>query len=198
MNSSGNQKTTFRQELSAYYSRIRNWIIWQPASNGAWYWEAANIDEVFSRGLEYDFNSTFTTRCWKFIFNGNYAFTLVSNEHAVSSVDRSRRKQLVYVPRHNGNIHGAVTYMDWSLMIDIGYTGRRYTQSNNQWSQFESVLNPFWLTNAAVQKQIHMTGLEASVKVKADNLFNVNYQQILWRPMPGRYLTFIFSARFGK
>ncbi len=198
VNSSDNQKVIYKQELSAYFSMIRNWIIWQPASNGAWYWEAANLDKVFSRGLEYDFTSTFTKNIWKFIFSGNYAFTLVSNEHAVSSVDRSRRKQLVYFPRNTGNLHGAAICRGWSVMADIGYTGRRYTQSNNQWTQFESVLNPFWLTNIAVQKHIHIENLEASIKVKADNLFNVNYQQILWRPMPGRFFSVIFAAGFGK
>lgn len=196
--SSGHTDFSHRQELTVYYSRIKNWIIWQPASDGAWYWEASNLNKVISRGLEYSFTAGLTVNKLKFMLSGNYALTIVSNPDAIESVDHSRNKQLVYIPRNTANLHAFSGYGNWSILVDVGYTGRRYTQSNNQWTRFESVLTPFWLTNASVQKKIKWNDIEANIKVKADNIFNINYQQVLWRPMPGRYFSLILSAQLVK
>lgn len=186
----------WNQELSFFYSRIDNWIMWQPASSGAWYWEAANVKDVLSRGVEYNFNSRFIARQVKFHFSGNYAFTLSSNQNAFNSVDKSRGKQLIYIPKHTGNLHGTATFESWALKAGLNYSGRRYTQSSNEWSHFESVLNPFWLTSIALEKRFDTESWNISAQIKADNLLNINYQQILWRPMPGRHYSFTLAFRW--
>jgi outer membrane cobalamin receptor len=186
----------WKQEFSFFYSRIDYWIMWQPASSGAWYWEAANVKDVLSRGAEYNFSSRFTIRQVKVNLNGNYAYTRSTNENAMSSVDKSRGKQLIYIPKHTGNLHGVVTFQSWSMKTSLNYTGRRYTQSSNEWSHFESVLNPFWLTSAVLEKRFETGNWNISAQLKADNLLNINYQQILWRPMPGRHYSFTLAFRW--
>jgi iron complex outermembrane receptor protein len=189
---------TFRHEISAYYSEIRNWIIWQPSQAGAWYWEATNLEKVVSRGFEYDFRAEWKRRHLKTVISGNYALTLVSNREEVVSVDQTRNKQLIYIPKNIANLHATTGYKNWSVNVDVAYTGRRYTQSNNSWTLYESVLNPYWLTNVSVQKTIRLYGIEANIKLKADNLFNINYQQVLWRPMPGRFYSVVLAAGSGR
>lgn len=188
----------WKQELSFFISKINNWIIWQPASNGAYYWEAANVKEVLSRGLEYQFNGKAAWQKWVFHFSGNYAYTRTTNQHAVSSVDQSRGRQLIYIPKHSGNLHLTAAFQRWSLQYDLGYTGRRYTQSSNEWTHFESVLNPFWLSTASLQKQWEFPALTVSAKVMADNLLGADYQRILWRPMPGRNYLFTLGFSWKK
>lgn len=192
----GNDK--FRQKLTLFYSKIDNWIQWQPAANGAWYWEAANVKEVLSRGIEYDISSRFKIKNIGVLINGNYAYTRSTNENAVDSADKSRGKQLIYIPKHTGNLHGTIIWNSWSVKGYLGYTGRRYTQSSNEWSHFESVLNPFWLTNASVEKMVHTGNWQITAKGKVENLFNINYQQILWRPMPGRHYSFTLAFKWEK
>ncbi len=194
VNSFNRKNLTFRHEVSVYYSEIRNWIIWQPSQTGAWYWEATNLEKVVSRGFEYDFRAEWKHRHIKTVISGNYALTLVSNQEEVVSVDQTRNKQLVYIPKSIANLHATTGYKKWSMNVDVAYTGRRYTQSNNRWTIYESVLNPYWLTNVSFQKIIRFQRFEASVKLKADNLFNVNYQQVLWRPMPGRYYSVMLTV----
>ena len=80
----------------------------------------------------------------------------------------------------------------------MGYTGRRYTQSSNEWTHFESVLNPFWLSTASLQKQWEFPALTVSAKVMADNLLGADYQRILWRPMPGRNYLFTLGFSWKK
>jgi iron complex outermembrane receptor protein len=198
VNSFSRKNLTFNHEISTYCSSIRNWIIWQPSQAGAWYWEATNIDKVVSRGFEYDFRTEWKHGHLKTLINGNFAMTLVSNQEEIVSVDQTRNKQLIYIPKNIANLHTMTGYKEWSLNVDVAYTGRRYTQSNNSWTIYESVLNPYWLTNLSVQKIIRFHRIEASVKLKVDNLFNVNYQQILWRPMPGRFYSVMLAAGSGR
>jgi outer membrane cobalamin receptor len=82
------------------------------------------------------------------------------------------------------------------MKTSLNYTGRRYTQSSNEWSHFESVLNPFWLTSAVLEKRFETGNWNISAQLKADNLLNINYQQILWRPMPGRHYSFTLAFRW--
>lgn len=190
------QRWNWRHDLSFYLSGINDWIIWQPAANGAWYWEADNLRDVLSRGLEYDFNSTFKHRNYTFTISGNYALTHTTNRNGVSTADRSRGKQLIYIPLHSGHLHVMASRDKWSLLADLGYTGRRYTSSSNEWSYFESRLNPFWLMDLSLIKHFNTRHLDIGVKAKVENLLDANYQQVLWRPMPGRHYSLTLSAAF--
>jgi outer membrane cobalamin receptor len=191
-------RETFRQEVSVFYSLIDNWILWQPAASGAWYWEAANVKEVFSRGLEYQFSSKTSLQKIKFQFSGNYAYTVTTNENSMNSVDLSRGKQLIYIPKHTGNLHGAASYSGWTVKSDINYTGRRYTMSSNEWSFYESVLNPFWMVQATLEKVFQGPAFEVIARLRAHNLLNIDYQQILWRPMPKRNYSLSIALRWTR
>ena len=189
----------WKNEVSLFYSLIDNWIIWQPAANGAWYWEAANVKKVFSRGVEYNFSSQAVVGKVKFRMAGNYAYTRSTNENAVSSIDQSRGKQLIYIPKHTGNLNMAATRGLWTLKGNVGYTGKRYTQSSNEWSHFESVLNPFWMTSLSLEKLWNLShAMVLNTQVKAENLLDTDYQQILWRPMPGRHYSITMSLKRSK
>lgn len=186
------------QQVSLFVSKIDNWIIWQPASNGAWYWEAANVREVLSRGLEYQFSGRMKYQDLQLVYSGNYAHTLTSNLNAVNSVDQSRGKQLIYIPKNTGNLHLAAEYSAWTVKGSVSFTGRRYTQSSNSWTLFENVLNPFWLTSLSAERNIEAGAFKYSVKIKAENLFNIDYQQVLWRPMPGRHYTLTLAVKWKE
>lgn len=194
-----NSPGLWRNEVTFFYSLIDNWIIWQPAASGAWYWEAANIKKVFSRGIEYNFSSQAELGSVIFRLAGNYAFTRSTNENAVSSVDLSRGRQLIYTPKHSGNLRLSGTCDNWTIKGNLTYTGKRYTQSSNEWTFFESVLNPFWMTTLSIEKIWQLTpALVINTQLKANNLLNANYQQILWRPMPGRHYTFTLALKWRK
>jgi iron complex outermembrane receptor protein len=76
--------------------------------------------------------------------------------------------------------------------------GKRYTKSSNQESDFEQVLNPYLLAKVTAERQFHWEELQLRLKFSADNLFNQNYQSILWRPMPGRYYTVSLAFKFNS
>ena len=83
------------------------------------------------------------------------------------------------------------------MRYDMTYTGRRYTKSSNQESEFEMVLNPYLLGKLTIDKQTGWKKFMLNIKFSAENLFNVNYQNILWRPMPGRFYSVSTGLKYN-
>lgn len=191
-------KIVFQNELTGFLSKIENWIIWQPAANGAYYWEAANVKDVLSRGLEYQFSAALDWKKIRFRSGGNYAFTATSNLNAVRSVDESRGKQLIYIPKHKGGFYSSISWQGLTLKYDLNGVGKRFTKSSNHESDFEQVLNPYFLSKITADKQAEWDAITFNLKFAVDNLFNQNYQSILWRPMPGRFYTFSVALKYRK
>lgn len=188
----------FRNELTGFLSKIENWIVWQPSASGAYFWEAGNVKDVLSRGVEYQFNAALDWKKFQFRSGGNYAFTATSNLNAVRSVDESRGKQLVYIPKHKGGFYFSTTWQNFTLKYDFSGVGKRFTKSSNQESPFEQVLNPYFLSKIAVDKKVDLNDVSFNMKFTVDNLFGQNYQSILWRPMPGRFYTFSVALKYRK
>ena len=185
-------------KLAVYAAKINNWIVWQPAANGAYYWEAANLKEVFSRGAEYQGHINWKMGETSINVSGNYAYTLSSNQNANSSIDHSRGKQLIYTPKHTGNLFFDYSGNGFSANYSISYTGKRYTTSSNETHDFEQILNPYWLHNLSIKKNIHMAAYDISVKCAVNNLWDIDYQGILWRAMPGRNYSFTLGFNYQK
>lgn len=181
-----NKQIEYMNKVTLFAAKIENWILWQPASNGAYYWEANNVKEVFSRGAEYQGNMSFKLGKSKLSVNGNYAYTRSSNLNAQNSVGQSRGKQLIYIPKHTGNLFLNYSLKGFSANYSINYTGKRYTTSSNEYNDFEQILTPCWLHSISVQKIFHLNDNEISIKGNINNLLDISYQSILWRAMPGR------------
>lgn len=191
-------KVVFTNELTGFLSKVENWIIWRPASNGAYYWEANNVKDVLSKGIEYSFTAELEWRKFRFRSGGNYAFTSTVNLNAERSADESRGKQLIYIPKHKGGIYFSSTWKKFTLKYDLNGIGKRFTRSSNQESDFEQVLNPYWLSRLSFGKQVLWKDFSLNLKCAVENLFDLNYQSILWRPMPGRFYTFSVAFKYRK
>jgi iron complex outermembrane receptor protein len=191
-------KVVFTNELTGFLSKVENWIIWRPASNGAYYWEANNVKDVLSKGIEYSFTADLEWRKFRFRSGGNYTFTSTVNLNAERSADESRGKQLIYIPKHKGGIYFSSTWKKFTLKYDLNGIGKRFTRSSNQESDFEQVLNPYWLSRLSFGKQVLWKDFSLNLKCAVENLFDLNYQSILWRPMPSRFYTFSVAFKYRK
>jgi outer membrane cobalamin receptor len=191
--------TTFSGQITGFASLIDNWIVWQPSANGAYYWEANNLRKVFARGAEIQVSGqTKTANGVMFNLRGNYSYSATSNIDAVPSVDESRGKQLIYIPKHKANLFAETDFRNYYLKINAPFTGKRYTSSNNVESDYEKVLNPYWLVNLTLGKRFDWKPLQADVSLNVENLTNTDYMAILWRPMPGRYYSLTVQIQFRK
>lgn len=192
------EKSFFSGQLTGFASLIDNWIVWQPSASGASYWEASNLRQVYARGIE----STISmhqkaANNLSFDLKINYSHAETSNVDAKSSVDKTRGKQLIYIPKNKANIFAQVDYKRYFLKINAPFTGKRYTTSNNEESDYEKVLNPYWLINLSLGRTFGFNHFSVDTVCSVENLLNTDYMAILWRSMPGRYysLTLQFSYR---
>ena len=194
----GNEVASFSNELTGFVSLIENWITWQPATTGAYYWQANNIKDVLSRGLEYQYNASLQTGSIRLRSGGNYSYTRTTNQKAVHSADASRNKQVIYIPRHKGSFYVSSTWQGFTLKFDLSGIGKRYTTSSNMETPFEQALNPYVLGKLSAAKYIQRDELNLNLKLTIDNLFDQTYQSILWRPMPGRFYSFGVALTFNR
>ena len=195
--SSGDAAFSF--QITGFASLIDNWIEWRPSLSGANYWEAGNLRKVFARGAEIQASEQIlTANVLQFNLRGNYSYTATSNIDAVSSVDESRGKQLMYIPKHKANLFAETDFKGYYLKINIPFTGKRYITSNNLESDYEQVLNPYCLVNLTMGKKFDWSRLMANVSLNVENLTNEDYMAILWRPMPGRYYSLTVQIQFRK
>lgn len=192
-------KTAFSGQLTGFASLIDDWIVWQPSASGASYWEAGNLRKVFARGAEVQvsFHKEFGREV-SFDIKGNYAHSATSNVDAVPSVDKSRGKQLIYIPKDKANLFAELDYKKYYLKINAPFTGKRYTSSNNEESDYEKVLNPYWLVNLSVGWRFDYKPFVVDLVANVENLADTDYMAILWRPMPGRYYSLTIQISYKK
>jgi iron complex outermembrane receptor protein len=192
-------RVTFSGQITEFASLIGNWIVWQPSASGAYYWEASNLRKVFARGSEIQVSGRVrAANGMTFSLRGNYSYSATSNMDAVPSVDESRGKQLIYIPKHKASLFAETDFKAYYLKINAPFTGKRYTSSNNVESDYEKVLNPYWLINLTFGKRLDWKQLQADLSLNVENLANVDYMAILWRPMPGRYYSLTVQIQLRK
>lgn len=190
-------RAQFSGQITGFASLIDNWIVWQPSASGAYYWEANNLRKVFSRGAEIQASGHIkAAKAIRFYLRGNYSYSATSNLDAVHSVDESRGKQLIYIPRHKANVFAEADFKSYYLKMNAPFTGRRYTSSNNVESDYEKVLNPYWVVNINVGKKFNCKRLKADLSLQVENLTNQDYMAILYRPMPERYYSLTVQIQY--
>lgn len=189
-----NEFVSFSSILTGYISRIDDWIIWKPTQYG--YWSPENIALVLSRGLEFSFKSAVDVQICNIMLRGNYNLSRTTNENPVHSSDRSKGKQLIYIPVHKANIHFNISHNDFYLNYSLGLTGKRFTQSSNENAFYETVLNPYLLHDFLLGKEINLAHFNAGIHIGIYNIFNAHYQVILARPMPGRNYSLVLELSF--
>lgn len=164
----------------AYFSRVKNWIQWMPTAYR--YWVPDNVSLVYARGIENHIDASFSWGDWKANLFGNYVFTVTTDEGEDAVVHGTAGKQLIYIPRHHGNLFVNVCWKTWSLNYTLEMTGRRNTSySDEQFFSYD--LPAYTLHHISVGKQISK---RFNVELRCNNLLDADYQNVLWHAMPGR------------
>jgi iron complex outermembrane receptor protein len=169
-----------KMEATYYQMWVDDWIIWLPVGNGS-VWSPENIRKVNSRGVEFIGKGSTKIGNLNLTLGGNYAYTRSVNQEGLNEFDRSVGKQLPYVPFHRATAYLQADYQQWHWQVNTNYTGYRYTSTDN-----EDYLEGFTLANTSVERKFHIGKSFASVSFQVRNLFDVSYQNLELRAMPGR------------
>jgi outer membrane cobalamin receptor len=185
------QNANLNVRVSGYISEVTDWIQWRPTAYR--YWVPENIARVVARGIEWQQQLNFNYSGLDFHLSSNYAFTITTDESPVGKIENSSGKQLIYIPKHNGNVFLNTRYKLLNFTYNIGYTGVRSTSLNSNDNYF-GYLPSYWMHNASIGYQLNYW----NISLKANNLLDKSYQAVMWRPMPGRHFEIALHYRFEK
>ena len=180
-------------ELSFYRSQIENWILWIPSYRG--FWEPYNIRSVLSKGLEYSlsFQGNISEFSYKLLAGYAYSSAVNQGDSLVWS-DESYGKQLVYIPLHSGNMMARLGWSNLFFTYQFNTYSERFTTSSNDVTRRDR-LYPYYMNDISLGSLFSLKGINLSLEVKVNNLFNEPYHTILYRPMPGRNYQLILKIQ---
>ncbi len=185
------KRNTLKIGADAYYSEIRNWILWLPSPKQ--YWTPVNVSRVESYGLETNLSDTYRRRDLKLYGLGTFAVThSINRGEPQGPGDESVGKQLVYVPVYSANFFGKADYHSFYAGYQFSYYSRRYTTSSNDPSSRGS-LPPYYMHDIFAGWDFSQWG---SIEFKVYNLLDVSYETVMKRPMPGRNYALILRLNF--
>ncbi|WP_430973051.1 TonB-dependent receptor plug domain-containing protein [Sunxiuqinia rutila] len=173
-------------KLNAFYMDVKNWIEWRNFG----VWQAQNLMEVVSKGFEFQSNTDWQLGDNHLNFRLNYNFNPVE---AVENVSESgvTHRQLIYVPKHMGNVFLSLKRKAWLVYADGAYTGMRYSD------EFGREMDPYFLTNCGVSRQLKLGKQGFNLSFSVDNLLDVDYQNERYYAMPGRSFRLSLSTNLN-
>ena len=188
---SENKKVDYSTEITGFYSVINKWFMWYPDENGKWF--PQNLKKVARRGIESSAHLTYSPKNYVISFEGNYNFTVSTNEKATDKNDNSVGKQLTYIPRHTANSSLKISFKNYSVRYSFHYYGLRYTSSDN-----EKLLPAYLVSNVILEARKSAWRSDFSCQLAIENLFGKEYQLSLGYPMPGRCIRMIVRYDFNE
>ena len=178
-----NDKHIIKLSGSAYISSVKDWIIWLPGDYR--YWSPENIANVYARGIELSFKINGKFNNIEYNLFGEYAYTRTTNNSDSAKSTGISEVQLMYVPIHTANGYINVNTNGYYANWNLSFTGLRNTSLNND-EDYSFTLPMFMLNNISVGKRFTIKKVHFDIRGKIYNIFDVNYQAVLWRAMPGR------------
>lgn len=177
--------------FSGYYSRMIDLIMWTPVEGNSSLWKPMNINEVLARGVEAGLN--LKVRVWgiQLSWDNNYNFCRSTYEKTRIPDDPAIGNQLIYIPEHTLNSTLALSKWNFFLSVNNTFTSRRYTGTDNA-----TYMPAYDLINFIFGKNFHLKKILLSLQLQINNLFDLDYQSIANRPMPGRNFAFTLKCDF--
>lgn len=157
-----------------YYREVKDWIQWRPSDFA--YWKPFNLAQVRSFGVE--FNYSWQSQEYK--LKPKLLSSLAYNRAYQIGLDH--RTQLMYMPRIIVNSWVFIRLFRVDMGLGIQNVGLRETQTRATRGSFHE-LQGFTLLHA----QLKMTALKDRLQVSShfNNILNAQYQNVIWRAMPG-------------
>ena len=183
---------SFHGEVSAYNSKIDDWIVWLPTYKG--FWEPKNVKEVHSYGWELKGKVQTKFGGWTLYLDANWAQTRsINHGDPVNWADESIGKQLVYIPEYSSSIMGRLGWKGFIFTYKYNYFSERYTTSSNEMQTKIGRLGSYYMNDISLEKRFRVHPVDFTLKFSVYNLFGEEYVSVLSRPMAGRNYGFFIG-----
>ncbi len=171
----------FLLSVTGYYINTEDLIRWIPVSGSVW--SPVNIDEVNSYGAE--INAEYSTSWSK------NALSFITNYGYTKSINKETDNQLIYVPLHKVTSSVSFTHKSLSAYYQFLYNGSVFITTDNA-----SEIDGYDVSNVGLAYTHSSKHMNFIIDVKANNLFNKNYQNVGFRPMPNRNYQIQLTYKF--
>lgn len=178
-NYSSGSEWSLKSSGGVYTRKVKDWIYWL----GGTIWTPYNIASVYNRGIESEHKFLWKKKLLSIEISGTTAYNLATTIGSSIMEEKDYGKQLPYTPRYQFNYQVALKYQQWSMAYQGNYIGYRFITLDES-----AYLLPYYLQHLSIAKRIHFKKMVFYPEVKIHNLWNVNYEVISYRPMPGRYI----------
>ncbi|MEQ9102974.1 MAG: TonB-dependent receptor [Imperialibacter sp.] len=176
-------KHALKASATGFAHWIQDWILWLPQVEGNW--SPVNVRNVFSRGGELSVGHEWSVGKWVLTNGINYKLTVSQIRAGYSGDDSNIGHQLPYVPLHHGNWSFGLQTEPWHFNSQVSFYGSRYTLVDNDIN-----LNAYALWNLETGRQIQAGKSLFALSIKVDNVLGTRYENLQYRPMPGRSFSF--------
>ncbi|RLD19665.1 MAG: hypothetical protein DRI69_07885 [Bacteroidetes bacterium] len=185
-----NHQHIFNYNITGFNRNITNWILWS-INAGESFWSAKNIVQVHSRGIEQRLKYRWLAGAWTLNASVGYDYILSTNEVALDNPMIEAGEQLIYVPVHSAR--GSVGVSWKGILIDY-----RQTYTGKVSTEFQDVLDGYGLGNVFLQYKWTLTQFTINPFLEIDNIWNINYRVLQYRPMPGRNFKIGLKLNFTR
>jgi iron complex outermembrane receptor protein len=172
-------------EIDLFSSYIKDWIIWQPSEFQ--YWTAQNLQKVFSYGSEFSLKISGKISKINYQLFSNYSLTSTKNI-LNNKILSSENKQLIYIPKNLFNTFLKISYKNTDFKFTYIFTDKRNTSMSTE--NYSYTLKRYSLLNISITKLSTLKNLKINFQLSVNNIFNTQYQSVLYRAMPGRNYNF--------
>ncbi|MBN1463383.1 MAG: TonB-dependent receptor plug domain-containing protein [Paludibacteraceae bacterium] len=171
-----NNGYNFQTNVSVYYNRVKNWIMWMPRGD---IWKPQNVDEVEAKGLDIHLKQTYSLQRFKISLLVNYAFTQTFVLEGFTEMTPFKGRQMPLLPEHTAMGLFQVDYNRFFAAVNAHYVGERTTSN-----VFES-MHAYVLFNCSAGYNLKLKKNQLlAFSVKGNNLFGVTYQTVPYKAMP--------------
>ncbi len=188
------QSSHFQLETGfTYYNYlVEDWIQWQPVAGSGW--TPINLKKVRSRGLELQASGKYKSTDFYSSLSAIYNYTKTTNEEIESGANQNERgKQLIYTPKHEGSVNIQVGYKNSTLSYNYTYTGKQYTEAENQ-TRF--ALEAYQVMNLNYNQNIKWKKMHLGLQATVNNLLDISYENRRGYPMYGRNYSIGLEIKF--
>ena len=165
-------------------------ITWTSVIGNPSLWKPENIDEIRARGVETGLNFKWEVFNFRVSLDNNYNFCRSTYQKASSAYDEKIGKQLIYIPVNTLNSTFSIARWNFYLNYNFCYVSERFTAKDNL-----SVMPAYNLSNIIAGKNIHIKHFILSLQFDINNVFDLDYQSMPSRPMPG--INAAFTVKLG-
>lgn len=164
--------------VNAFQNIVKNWILWQPNSNGIWI--PQNVHKVDSKGIEIGYSQSIR-------INNNSKLQFSTVGTLSSTKNTTLRKELIYMPKRKINTSLSYKYKSFKISVSNQFVSNYYISKDNS-----SFMPSYNVAHLSLVKSIKLERLILNLNLRVNNVFNSDFQVVSNQPMPRRYFVFGF------